>query len=108
MKFQQDFFSNQGGLLDHFSKMWQIVASYMSDQPNVIGYDILNEPIGANAYKNAADVIQPGVSNNKYLLGAYKKIYQSIRSVDQNKLIFFEPSILDFLSEGFFETPGGE
>jgi len=55
-----------------------------------------------------ADVIQPGVSNNKFLLGAYKKIYQSIRSIDQKTLIFFEPSILDFLSEGFFETPGGE
>lgn len=107
MKFQEDFFTNQRGLLDHFCKMWEIVASYMSNEPNIIGYDILNEPIGANAYKNAADVIQPGVSNNKYMLAAYKKIYKTIRSVDQNTLIFFEPSILDFLSEGFFETPGG-
>jgi len=78
--------------------MWEIVASYMSDEPNIIGYEILNEPIGANAYKNAADVLQPGVSNNKFLLGAYKKIYKAIREVDQKTLIFFEPSILDFLS----------
>lgn len=88
--------------------MWQTVAAYMANEPNIIGYEILNEPIGANAYKNAADVLQPGVSNNKYMLAAYKKIYQSIRSVDKKTTIFFEPSVLDFLSEGFFDTPGGE
>lgn len=98
MKFQEDFFTNQNGLLDHFSKMWQIVASYMSNEPNMIGYEILNEPIGANAYKNVADVLQPGVSNNKYMLSAYKQIYKAIRSVDPNTIVFFEPSVLDFLS----------
>jgi len=82
--------------------MWEIVATYMSNEPNLIGYEILNEPIGANAYKNVADVIQPGVSNNKYMLKAYKQMYRAIRAVDQKSLIFFEPSILDFLSEGFF------
>jgi aryl-phospho-beta-D-glucosidase BglC (GH1 family) len=82
--------------------MWEIVATYMSNEPNIIGYDILNEPIGANAYKNVADVIQPGVSNNKYMLAAYRRIYKAIRSVDPKTLFFFEPSILDFLSEGFF------
>lgn len=79
MKFQEEFFTNERGLLDHFSRMWQIVAAYMYNQPNIIGYEILNEPIGANAYKNAADVLQPGVSNNKLLISAYKKIYSAIR-----------------------------
>lgn len=102
MQFQEDFFANKDGLLDHFSKMWEIVATYMSNEPNLIGYEILNEPIGANAYKNVADVIQPGVSNNKYMLKAYKQMYRAIRAVDQKSLIFFEPSILDFLGEGFF------
>ncbi len=69
--------------------MWEIVATYMSNEPNVIGYDILNEPIGANAYKNAADVLQPGVSNNKFLLAAYKRIYKTIRAVDAKGLVFF-------------------
>lgn len=42
------------------------------------------------------------------MLAAYKKIYQTIRNVDPHTIIFFEPSVLDFLSEGFFDTPGGE
>jgi hypothetical protein len=88
--------------------MWEIVATYMSNEPNIIGYEILNEPIGANAYKNVADALQPGVSNNKYMLTAYKRIYKTIRAVDPKTIVFFEPSVLDFLSEGFFDTPGGE
>ena len=59
--------------------MWQIVASYMQDEPNIIGYELINEPIGANGYKNVANAVQPGVSNNKFLLPAYKKIYKAIR-----------------------------
>ncbi len=69
--------------------MWEIVATYMSNEPNIIGYEILNEPIGANAYKNAADVLQPGVSNNKFMLAAYKRIYKTIRSVDLKTIVFF-------------------
>lgn len=69
--------------------MWELVASYMSEEPNIIGYELLNEPIGANAYKNVADVLQPGVSNNKYMLSAYKRVYQAIRNVDANRIIFF-------------------
>jgi aryl-phospho-beta-D-glucosidase BglC (GH1 family) len=88
--------------------MWEIVATYMSNEPNIIGYEILNEPIGANAYKNVADAFQSGVSNNKYILAAYKRIYKTIRAVDPKTIVFFEPSILDVFSEGFFETPGGE
>jgi hypothetical protein len=38
MKFQQDLFTNQRGLLDHLCKVWEIIAAYMSNEPNVIGY----------------------------------------------------------------------
>ena len=61
----------------------------MSSEPNIIGYEILNEPIGANAYKSVADALQPGVSNNKHMLSAYKRIYQTIRKDDKNTLFFF-------------------
>jgi endoglycosylceramidase len=98
MQFQQDFFTNKRGLLTHFANMWQTVASYMQDEPNLLGYELLNEPIGANAYKNIANVLQPGVSNMKFLLPAYKILYKAIRAVDSKTIIFFEPSVLDFLS----------
>jgi endoglycosylceramidase len=43
MRFQQDFFTNAYGLADQFAKMWIEVAKVMSDLPNVIGYEIINE-----------------------------------------------------------------
>ena len=54
--------------------MWKAVVSFFKGEKNVIGYDIMNEPIGGNAYKNIYDVLGPGVTNNKYLLPFYKKI----------------------------------
>ena len=33
------------GLMDHFANMWKHVAERFKDHPNVIGYDMLNEPI---------------------------------------------------------------
>ena len=50
----------------------------------------------------------PGESNNKYLLPAYKKIWESIRKIDKKTPVFFEPSVLDVFAGGFFDTPGGE
>jgi hypothetical protein len=69
--------------MDHFCKVWEIVATHMSNGSNIIGYEILNESIGAKAYRKVADVLQPGVSNNNYMLTAYKRIYKTIRAVDQ-------------------------
>lgn len=72
----------------------------------MIGYEIINEPIGANFYKSPADTLWPGVSNNKYLLPAYDKIYKAIRKVDSSNLVFFEPSVIDALGGGFYESLG--
>ena len=38
MKLQRDLFTNQRGLLDHLAKFWEIIAAYLSDEPNLIGY----------------------------------------------------------------------
>ena len=102
MRFQEDFFTNKRGLLDHFTKMWQVVAAYVGKEPNLLGYEILNEPIGANLYRSPADVLLPGQSNNKFLLPAYKKIYAGIRKYDPVNLIFYEPSTVDVLAGGFY------
>lgn len=58
--------------------MWQRVAAYMSKEPNLLGYELLNEPIGSNVYRSIPDVIMPGWTNNKFLLPAYTKIYEGI------------------------------
>ena len=84
--------------------MWAEVARFMRYEPNLVGYEIINEPAGANIYRSVSSFLSP---NNKYLLPFYKKVYAKIREADKKNLIFFEPSIFDIFGMGFLETPGG-
>ena len=52
MKLQKDLFTNERGLLDHFCKFWEIITAYLSTEPNLIGYEFINEPIGSSIYSD--------------------------------------------------------
>lgn len=64
---------------DKFIRMWLSVVGFFKGQENVIGYDLINEPSGGNAWKNPYDFIGPSVNNNKFLLPFYKKLAKAIR-----------------------------
>lgn len=59
--------------------IWRKIASRYRDEPIVIGYDLLNEPI-AHYFENA--------NLNPYLEPLYRRIVAGIREVDRNHLIF--------------------
>lgn len=48
----------------------------MKDEPNVIGYELLNEPFGSNPYYNFLDLLN---CNDKYLLPFYRRVAKEIR-----------------------------
>jgi endoglucanase len=60
-------------------KVWQKIAARYRNEPTVIGYDLLNEPI--------AHYFDTGYFNPK-LEPLYKKIVAGIRGVDRNHIIF--------------------
>lgn len=59
--------------------IWKRIASRYKNEPIVIGYDLLNEPIAT--YFNADHF-------NPKLEGLYRRITAAIREVDKNHLIF--------------------
>src|SRR5438445_7634106 len=59
--------------------LWRKIAARYRDQPMVIGYDLLNEPIAH--YFDAASL-------NPKLEPLYRKIVSAIREVDRNHVIF--------------------
>jgi endoglucanase len=59
--------------------IWKRIAARYSNEPIIIGYDLLNEPIAT--YFDASHF-------NPKLEGVYKKITAAIRQVDKNHLIF--------------------
>jgi len=61
------------------ASIWKRIAARYHNEPIIIGYDLLNEPIAT--YFNADDF-------NPKLEGLYKTITAAIREVDKNHLIF--------------------
>jgi len=59
--------------------LWRKIAARYQDQPTVIGYDLLNEPIAP--YFDT-------ISLNAKLEPLYRKIVTGIREVDRNHIIF--------------------
>lgn len=102
MTFAEDFIKNKRGMNDMFVEMWLKVVEYFKTEPNLIGYDILNEPASGNIWKNPYSFIGPDQDNNRFLLPFYRKISAEIRKIDKDRLLLFEPAPQDLIG-GFFE-----
>jgi len=94
------FYTDVDGIAESFTNFWRLVADYFKDEPNVLGYEIINEPC---TFDNS--VIQQ--IDKKYLQPLYQRVHNKIREVDNNTIIFFESFTDDIVSIGFTEGPGG-
>lgn len=92
-------------LRDLFIEAWIAVVKVFKDVPNVIGYDLLNEPFPGNVYRKPLDFI-PTYANRK-ILEFYRFLHEEIRKYDQNKLLFIEPVTWTSITTGFTTIPGG-
>lgn len=72
-------------LQEHFFKSWELVVKETLNFPNVIGYDLFNEPYPAS-FSN--DLFEREVLTN-----FYQRLISIIRKHAPDRLIFFEPSI---------------
>ena len=62
-----------------FSEIWKKITDRYKNEPTVLGYDLLNEPI-ATYFTNKEEI-------NKLLVPVYKRGVEAIRSVDPNHII---------------------
>ena len=76
----------------------------------MLGYELINEPLGVSIWNNPVDFLWPGANNDKYLLPFYRKLNSKIREMDDESLVFYEPIVSDFINGGFTgkENVGGE
>ena len=116
----QRLYNNDRGVLDRFGQFWRLIASKVKDYPNVLGYELLNEPWLGDVPLDLKEVSPsnpnrdlwfPKVCDQRNLAPTYKKVHEYIRSVDNDTIIFFEPAtggnFLDAWPVGFEEGPGG-
>jgi endoglycosylceramidase len=80
------------GLADHLAAAEAYVAGWFSDEPEVLGYDIINEPSQGSLGSSTAEGSAIGPLEQKLL--------SAIRTMDPIHLAFYEPSIYYALSGG--------
>jgi len=109
-------YKNEDGLMDKLFAYWSVVSEKFSSNPNVIGYDIFNEPWPANMYHDASLFDHPDKFDREILFPMAQKANKVVREKDTEKAIFFEgaqfPDTQPFFGGktyplGFPETPGG-
>lgn len=84
--------SDDVGLLNHYAQTWQAVANYFKGDPNVAGYEIMNEPWAGTNWLGS--LLGNPYFESQQLTPFYNQIDAAIRSVDPNKTVFFEPTTL--------------
>jgi len=106
-------FYDSSDLQDRFAAYWKKLAETFVDAPNVLGYDFLNEPWVGDIWKDITRLI-PGKVDKEVLQPMYQRINKVVRTVDDKKIVFFEPVQDDkvgilggfIFPVGFTETPG--
>jgi len=72
-------YTNEDGLLDKMFSFWTEVADRFSKNPNVIGYDILNEPWPANMYYDASLFFHPLKFDKEILFPVAQRAHDVVR-----------------------------
>ncbi|CAF1323867.1 unnamed protein product [Rotaria sordida] len=108
----QCLYDNVDGAVDSMSDFWRLIATTFGHYPNVLGYELINEPWIGNYFVKPT-LLFPGISGSKNLLPFYDKLAKAIRTVDIKTLIFYEPITYSerlsgqIFGSGFSHVPGG-
>eukprot|EP01130_Rhizamoeba_saxonica_P014577 TRINITY_DN6383_c0_g1_i1.p1 TRINITY_DN6383_c0_g1~~TRINITY_DN6383_c0_g1_i1.p1 ORF type:complete len:292 (-),score=53.49 TRINITY_DN6383_c0_g1_i1:33-908(-) len=97
---------------DDFVRFWSESSKRWSNNPNILGYELINEPFAGDVFQNP-DLYLPGIAGNKNLQPLYHYLQEGIRKFDQDTLVFYEPVVWGMLFDqkiagsGFSQVPGG-
>ncbi|KAJ3104943.1 hypothetical protein HDU97_008691 [Phlyctochytrium planicorne] len=102
----QNLYDNINGTRDAFAAYWKRVAQEFSEWPNVLGYDLINEPFAGQVFE-IPSLLVPGVADRTNIQRLNKAAGDAIREVDQKNIIMFEGVTWDNFITGFTDVPGG-
>jgi endoglycosylceramidase len=80
------------GLEDHYARMWEAVADHFNGDPDVAGYEIMNEPWPGSSWLQT--VLGSAAFDTQQLTPFYNQVDTAIRAVDPNTSVYFEPTTL--------------
>lgn len=88
-----------------------MVAAKFANNPNVIGFDPINEPFPAD-FMTDPSILQPGVFDKEKLAPLYAKVFKKYMKHNKNQIMYFETgqfpdSYLGKVENAGFEAPPG-
>jgi endoglycosylceramidase len=81
------------GLQDRYAAAWGHVAARFAGNPDVLGYEVLNEPFPGTAWEPCGGSGGCPAFDGK-LAAFYRRVDRSVRAVDRRALIWHEPNVL--------------
>merc|ERR1711970_439998 len=81
-----------------FANFWKEVALRYKDTDSILGYELMNEPWTGDVYEDPS-LLLPGNAGSKLLEPMWNFAHQAIRSVDDEKLIFWEPVTYSYIED---------
>lgn len=79
------------GVQTRYIQMWRHVVAYLAQQPGIVGYDPMNEPMPGTGAASCVAADGCGDFEAGKLSAFYRLVTGAIRTVDRRRLIFFEP-----------------
>jgi endoglycosylceramidase len=106
-------YTNKHNLTDAFVNYWRVVANRFAKNPNVIGFDPINEPFPSDFIEDPS-ILQDGVFDRNKLAPLYEKVYKVWQEANPNSIMYFETgqypdeALGKVYEAGFEKPPGGE
>jgi len=111
-------YMNTNGLADKFVNYWAEVATTLSKNEYVVGFDPINEPSPSwTSISDLVGTLMPGAFDANNLAPLYTRINEKIQKADKEGLLWFEPGQFPdgvgvgvplIFNVGFKTPPGGQ
>ncbi|MER3453487.1 MAG: endoglycoceramidase [Acidimicrobiia bacterium] len=88
-----NLWTNRAGLWDEFADFWRHVAARFRDKPNLLGYDLLNEPWPGSQWPSCANPQGCPVFDAGVLQRFYERAAAGIRQADPTGVVWWEPNV---------------
>jgi endoglycosylceramidase len=82
------------GLQDWFAGAWAHTASYFNGNPDVLGYELYNEPFPGTLWETCAVPAVGCPLFDAKLTAFYDRVAAAIRQVDPQTMVWYEPNVI--------------
>jgi endoglycosylceramidase len=82
------------GLQDRYAAAWAHVASRFASAKHTVGFDLLNEPWPGTPWATCLTLNGCPAFDTGKMEPFYRRVFDSIRAVERQKLVWYEPNVL--------------